>query len=189
MIREQLISKYHLDQNRALHDAPKDYGASGFKWGDMVRNLLYSFHIETILDYGCGGCTLERSVFRNWRDRQGLPHRHGMKWYNYDPAIKARSSIKLKKYDLVVSTDVLEHVEPDKIDNVLKHIFSLAGTCVFLVIALNLANKSYPDGKNTHLIVKPSGWWIEKIKTKTKWNVTRIAVSRMHKDLVLEITP
>ena len=186
---EQLISEYHLNQNSALHDAPRPYGGSGFKWADMVRNLLYSFHIETVLDYGCGECSLERVVFKDWRNRLGYATRHGMIWHNYDPAIKEKSEIKLKKYDLVVSTDVLEHVEPDRIDNVLEHIFSLAGMCVFFVIALNLANKSYPDGRNTHLIIKPPEWWIEKIKTKTKWRVTRIAVSRMHKDLVLEIEP
>lgn len=189
MITEQLISEYHLEQNRLLHDAPRSYGGSGFKWADMIRDLFYSFPIESILDYGCGEATLEKVIFRNWRRRDGKSVKHGLIWHNYDPAIKAKSKIKLKKYDLVVSTDVLEHVEPDKIDNVLEHIFSLAEMCVFLVIALNLANKSYPDGRNTHLIIESPEWWIEKIKMKTNWSIKRIITSRMDKDLVLEVKP
>ena len=190
MLRKQLISKYHLKQNQALHDAPRSYGGSSGKWADRVKNLFYSYYIETVLDYGCGEGCLEKGVFRNWKLRGGsVPTKHGIKWENYDPAIKAKSIIQEGNYDLVVCTDVLEHVEPEKLDNVLKHILSLAGVCVFFVIALNEANKSYPDGRNTHLILESTQWWIDKIKTKTNWRVVEQSSPRPHKDLILEVSP
>ena len=102
MLRKQLISKYHLLQNRMLHSAKRGYGGSSYKWADAVKNLFYHYHIETVLDYGCGEGTLEKEVFKTWVNTNRGPTRHGIFWHNYDPAIKKRAEIKLKSYDLVV---------------------------------------------------------------------------------------
>lgn len=189
MLRKQLISKYHLLQNQALHDRSRGYGEGSYKWAESIKGILFSYDIKTVLDYGCGEGNLEKEVFRKWLNKDRRPTRHGILWYNYDPAIEKKSIIAMESYNLVVCTDVLEHIEPKKLDNVLKHIFSLADTFVFLVIALNKANKSYPDGVNTHLIIESPEWWIGKIRTKTNWEVERQHTFRMHKDLVLEVKP
>jgi len=54
---------------------------------------------------------------------------------------------------------VLEHVEPDLLDNVLAHISSLTRHYAFLNIATVAALKTLPDGRNAHLIVEPPEWW------------------------------
>jgi hypothetical protein len=62
--------------------------------------------------------------------------------------------------DLVVCTDVLEHVEPELLDTVLRHLRSLARKAVFVVIATRPSNKTLSDGRNAHLIVETAEWWI-----------------------------
>lgn len=62
--------------------------------------------------------------------------------------------------DMVACTDVLEHVEPHLIENVISHIASLARVCCFLVIATGPASKTLNDGRNAHLIQKPLDWWL-----------------------------
>ncbi len=78
-----------------------------------------------------------------------------------------------KPCDLIVCSDVLEHVEPDKIDAVLSHIFQISGMGAYVVIATRPANAILPDGRNAHLIVKPSAWWIDKIKA-AGWNISNL---------------
>ena len=65
---------------------------------------------------------------------------------------------------MVTCTDVLEHIEPKYIDNVLLHLFLLSDRIIFLNINTREANKTLPDGRNAHLIVQKGDWWIKKIK-------------------------
>jgi 2-polyprenyl-3-methyl-5-hydroxy-6-metoxy-1,4-benzoquinol methylase len=73
-----------------------------------------------------------------------------------------------KPCDLVVCTDVLEHVEEDKIDSVLDHIFRLSAKSTYLVISTKPAKTILPDGRNAHLIIRPLDWWMKKI-TEQGW--------------------
>jgi len=47
---------------------------------------------------------------------------------------------------------------------VLEHIASLVKVRGLLVISQRLANKTLADGRNAHLIVKPTKWWMERLK-------------------------
>lgn len=102
-----------------------------------------------ILDYGCGKSTLQ----------QQLP----FKIQQYDPAVPKYSTLP-DPADIVVCTDVLEHIEPDNLGNVLLHIHSLAKKAAFLVIATRPAKKILEDGRNAHLIVKDMVWWLGALK-------------------------
>jgi hypothetical protein len=63
----------------------------------------------------------------------------------------------------VVCTDVLEHIEPELIDNVLDHLKDLTRKVAFLAIATRPARKNLADGRNAHLIIQPSSWWLAKL--------------------------
>jgi len=52
----------------------------------------------------------------------------------------------------------LEHVEPDRLGNVLDHIRRLSGKGCYIVIATRPAAAILPDGRNAHLIVKDADW-------------------------------
>jgi hypothetical protein len=67
--------------------------------------------------------------------------------------------------DLVVCFDVLEHVEPEYLDEVIRHIKSKTRKVAHFVIA-NVPDetKLLPDGRNPHLIVEPPNWWYAKLR-------------------------
>ena len=80
-----------------------------------------------------------------------------------------------KRCDMVVCTDVLEHVEPAKLDAVLDHIWRLTGRVAYFVIDTRPANAILPDGRNAHLSLHDHWWWIDKLK-KVGWTVDREAI-------------
>ena len=73
--------------------------------------------------------------------------------------------------ELVICTDVLEHIEPELIDNVLKHIESLTLKTAYLIIDTLPAQKNLPDGRNAHLIIENQDWWTNKIQTVTNFKI------------------
>lgn len=147
----QIISDEYKRLNEELHGQNRFYGAIGFRHTDKILELAKKYQIESgenILDYGCGKSSLARNLWFDIRE--------------YDPAIKKFSNTP-SQADLIVCTDVLEHIEPEYIDNVLKHIFNLMNKAGFFTIALDKARKNLPDGRNAHLLVKPPIWWFEKL--------------------------
>lgn len=147
-----LISESYREQNRKLHDGGQ-YGISGYKRVKEVRLLSESFNTQDILDYGCGQRFLEESL--------GFPIK------NYDPAIEELNS-QPEPAELVVCTDVLEHVEPDYLDNVLDDLQRVSKRITYLVISTIPARKTLPDGRNAHLIQEDTNWWMPKILSRFK---------------------
>lgn len=146
----ETITPAYLELNRELH-ARGHYGAGSFRWAELVSNLRDETESETVLDYGCGQGTLRLAL--------GNPS-----WLReYDPAVPGRDS-EPGRADLVVCTDVLEHIEPELIDNVLAHLADLALRAVFLNIALKPAIKVLADGRNAHILLRPVEWWREKLE-------------------------
>lgn len=144
----QLVSNGYRGTLQAMH-ASQRWGADGHKHADAVRALVDEVQPATILDYGCGRGELANAL---------LPLRVS----GYDPGIPGREGMP-KPCDLVVCTDVLEHVEESKIDNVLGHLAALTGKALYLVIATRPANAVLPDGRNAHLLVESPDWWLAKI--------------------------
>ena len=153
--RNQLISAPYLDLQKQLHAAPRGYGQKGSKWAPSVCLVVSAFTASSVLDYGCGACSLARTL----RDLYALPVRIA----EYDPAIAGKDALP-SFADVVVSTDVLEHIEPDRLDVVLQHIRSLARKAVFLVVSTRVASKTLADGRNAHLIVQPAEWWQARVE-------------------------
>lgn len=179
--KTELISKELINQYKILGDTTKGYGGSGYKWSSTVLYLADIFGVKNILDYGSGQGTLKKTLMaEKAKDRI-------LNIFEYDPAAKDNRSKKPDHpYEMITCTDVLEHIEPERLDNVLDHLNYLVSKIGFFVIALNSANKSLPDGRNTHFIVKPAEWWIERIKSDRKWNyVERFPTYRNGKDLAI----
>ena len=81
---------------------------------------------------------------------------------NYDPAVPEYSKPPAPA-DLVVCTDVLEHVEPEMLDGVLDDLKRLTLHYFYGEIAIVPAKKTLADGRNAHLTVHPIGWWLPKL--------------------------
>lgn len=133
--------------NQELHEKPH-YGTSGVRHANQVQALAASLQTQDILDYGCGKSTLANN----------LP----FKIKQYDPAIPKYNKTP-NPADLVVCTDVLEHIEPEYIDNVLDDLKRVTGKRGLFVIATRPAQKHLPDGRNAHLIQENGLWWLTKL--------------------------
>lgn len=156
MIRPiDVISPAYLEQQRALHADPRGYGGKGDRWAPAVREMVTRFDATSVLDYGCGQGSLRRAL-RPLCDS-------AIRIDEYDVAIRGKDRQPVFA-DLIVCTDVLEHIEPDRLDAVLNHLKRLARKAVFAVIALRVANKTLPDGRNAHLIVETAEWWTARLQ-------------------------
>jgi hypothetical protein len=127
------------------------WGASGYSHADEVTKFANELGALTILDYGCGRGTL----------KDKLPQ---FSVFEYDPGIPGKDMPPQDPVDLVVSTDVLEHIEKNCLDAVLAHMRRLARRGIFLTIATKLARDILPDGRNAHLLVHPKEWWLSQLK-------------------------
>jgi hypothetical protein len=148
-----LISETYRALNAELHSHGK-YGLSGYKWAKQVDKLARACEARTVLDYGCGRGTLKIGL----EEHAPLPY----SIFEYDPAIAGKEE-KPDRSDIVVCGDVLEHIEPDCLYPVLDDLAGIARLAVFLVVATVPAMKTLADGRNTHLIVESSDWWLKKI--------------------------
>jgi hypothetical protein len=138
----------YAELQRQFHVARPDYGISGMRYADNVQQIAQRMRTRDILDYGCGKATLQKNI--------PFPIQ------NYDPFVPEFSA-RPQPADLVVCTDVMEHIEPQFVDSVLKDIQSLAKQAVFFQIATRPASKVLPDGRNAHLIQENGNWWLARI--------------------------
>lgn len=150
-----LISPRYLEMQKTLHAAPRGYGGRGDKWAGIVLQLAIQYQAMSILDYGCGRGTLARAL-----RSQPL---NGIRVAEYDPAIPGKDHLP-DFADLVNVTDVLEHIEPKRLDTVLAHIKMLARKVIWVVVSTKDSNKVLTDGRNAHLIIKPGSWWKDKFR-------------------------
>lgn len=139
--------------NAELHRTRKDFGRRGGRHAHRVLKLLRNktFNASSVLDYGAGKGGLKAA----------LPE---VDVREYDPAIPGKDTVP-EPADIVVCTDVLEHIEPDCLDNVLRDLARLTLKVGHVVVATQPDHtKLLPDGRNPHLIVQPAGWWREKLR-------------------------
>lgn len=148
--RERLISDDYRVLNAKLHALGK-FGRHGDKWARKVRAIVAEHHVASVLDYGCGQGALARAL--------------DFPVAEYDPAIPGKDADPAPA-ELVVCTDVLEHIEPDLLDNVLDHLRALTLRYLFAVVATRPAVKFLEDGRNAHLIIQPDNWWRPAIEAR-----------------------
>lgn len=157
--QSELISGKYQAMQRILHAQPRGYGGRGDKWAQVVLVLIDQYAVSSVLDYGCGQGSLRRTVMQH--PKREAPA--GVRFDEYDPAILGKDALP-SFADLVVCTDVLEHIEPDRLDTVLAHLRGLARKAVFAVISLKESNKILADGRNAHLIIRPALWWKKRLE-------------------------
>lgn len=168
-----LISPYYAEEQRLLHTNDA-YGSRGFNWGYTVAGIAAIEKCRSILDYGCGKGTLGRTL----RKASTLRGAGIMDVVDYDPGVPdvARSP---NPCDLVVCVDVMEHIEPDCLDDVLDHLCGLALRFIFVAIACRPAKRWLTDGRNAHLIVEDGSFW------RPRFEARNFTVRRVWGELVL----
>jgi len=167
---EDLISTEYRDLLQLKH-TDKPWGGAGKSWVSTILPLLNRFPPGKIkvLDFGCGRGTLKPALEELHLDVEVL---------EYDPGVPGKDVLSMIPVDYVVCTDVMEHVEEDKVEATLKVINFLAKDGVFFNIDLCLSKSFLPDGRNTHITLKPIGWWMTQLEATfpyMKWELIRAA--------------
>jgi 2-polyprenyl-3-methyl-5-hydroxy-6-metoxy-1,4-benzoquinol methylase len=110
--------------------------------------------VSTILDYGCANGKFK--VYMN----ANKPH---YTVYEYDPGIAGKDALP-QSADYIVCCDVMEHIEPELLDNVMLHLQSLMLKGGFFNISTKDAVTLLSDGSNAHKLVRDGEWWVDVFK-------------------------
>ena len=148
-----LISAEYREMQRKLHENP-EYGVASVMYAPLVAQGIEAYGVEELLDYGAGKGRLGVAL------REHI--RRPLKIHHYEPAMPEWSASPAP-CGFVACIDVLEHIEPDLLDNVLDDLRRVtAGVGVFTVHT-EPAKKILPDGRNAHLIQRPPQWWLPRL--------------------------
>jgi len=141
-----------------------DWGSTGYAFAPVVCDLVTQYGLTSMLDYGCGNGSLKTSVMQT-------PPPSLTCFDEYDPGVVGKETCPDRVYDLVWCRDVLEHIEPAFLDQVLTHLFQLTGKLFWCAIALTPAPAILPDGRNAHLSLLSSQEWMQRL-SRYAWQVT-----------------
>ena len=107
-----MITNEYRETLLEMHSSTEWGTTGGVYSGDTVVEFLKACpDIRTILDYGCGEGSLKK-----WVEDAGITDKQ---WTLYDPGIVEFQDRPKGKFDLVITTDVLEHVEEGFLDCVI----------------------------------------------------------------------
>lgn len=163
--KPELISTDYRNMNAQLHKTNIAFGVGGGKHAETVLKIAEKMGTHSILDYGCGKGYLAKSIpFPIWE---------------YDPAIAGKDESP-RPADLVVCTDVLEHIEPDKLLHVLADLKRVTKKVGYFTIHTGPAAKTLPDGRNTHLIQNGKQWWKNRLKAYFQVGMMKEAGPELH---------
>lgn len=145
-----LISEEYKKEQEELHKNP-NYGVASVQYAPIVTNIINQLHVTEILDYGAGKGRLAKSITPN----------HELKVTHYDPA-RPEWSDTPDSHQMVCCIDVLEHIEPDLLDNVLDDLARCTEFYGFFTVHTGPAVKVLSDGRNAHLTQEGPEWWLPK---------------------------
>jgi len=150
-------------QDALLNLHKQSWGNSAGKYaGDSIVELLNEHpEIKTILDYGCGEGTL-----KDWVEDKGI-HRE---WTLYDPGMEQYKEKPSGKFDLVITTDVLEHVEELMLNRVLAELRDYTGKFLYNEIACYFCGVKFEDGpyigRDLHINMKAPDMWAIRLQNR-----------------------
>ena len=81
----------------------------------------------------------------------------------YDPGIPEYEVLPDGPFDGIYSTDVMEHIPKEHLQETFENIFSRAQKFVFLAICTKPAIAVLPNGENAHCTVEPIGFWVSMV--------------------------
>ena len=167
-----------LDAYKDLHnDTGAFKGISLVPFISSIKDLVVSNKCETLFDYGCGKGLPYTKDFKKTDPHNEIKYFtkpvqdiwNIKEFFLYDPAHPDHDKLPNKKYDIVLCTDVLEHIPESDLDWVIKEVLSYATKVAFINVCSVEALKTFPTGKhkgrNVHVSVFSHEWWINKFST------------------------
>ena len=149
----------NLAHYREIHRTDPRYGRSSQKLVGLIADAVRAgqattpgWQPKTLLDFGCGKSQAAERVAK----KLGLTH------FLYDPAIPGLETLPVAQADLVMNTDVLEHLDETEVDLLISDVRGLTDHAYFN-IATAPASKVLDSGENAHATVQPPEWWQARI--------------------------
>lgn len=115
-----------------------------------LDSIISKYNPTSILDFGCGTGSLVNTLSDMFPAKVIKGYDPGNENYN--------DNCSNQKFDLVISTDVLEHIEPEFLQQTLEFLKERSDKFYHL-IALSPSRVILPDGRNAHLILQTKDWW------------------------------
>jgi len=141
--------KNYIEQYKQIHAQTTWFGSGACIYIEELCLIIDFLKPKSVLDYGCGkGCLVDAL-------KKLYPE---ISFYKYDPAIEEISVLPVKKVDLVINTDVLEHIPEEYLESVVEEIASLSENA-FFALHHALACTILPNNENAHCTVKPPIWY------------------------------
>jgi hypothetical protein len=149
---ETLISEYR----RLMKKGKKSGNFSGLsvlQHQKTIAQLIAKHGARTLLDYGCGRAAA-----------YAAPSKIHKKWgvllpTFYDPSWEPFAQKPTGVFDGVICSDVLEHIGEQHIDAVISELIAYADKFIFASVCCRAAKKTFADGTNMHVTIKPYAWW------------------------------
>jgi len=169
MNKEDIAKHYSVK-----HATDKSFsrGTALLKHIPEIVQLARENHCTSLLDYGCG-----KALFWNSKLWKPMFNQSIKKLTLYDPYIAKYSKDPLDgpRHDMVVCTDVMEHVPEEDTDQFIQTLFKCARRLVFMNISTVPARKTFEDGTNLHINLKTDEEWTKlitkhRIKAERKYN-------------------
>lgn len=151
MNSQKTITEEYRKMQQELHENPR-YGTASLGFAPLVADLIRQSGAQSVSDYGAGKKNLQVGL-----NNAGI----FPEYKPYDPAFPEYGSPQTA--DLVCCIDVLEHIEPALLENVLLDLAAITNKVGFFSIHMTPAVKVLPDGRNAHLIQEPTSWWLPKL--------------------------
>jgi hypothetical protein len=155
------ITTEYQDELQKRHAASTTWGASTKKYGasDFLSQIISRKYVHSVLDWGAGKQEMRRFL------QEHAPH---IEYTAYDPGMPDISEPPKKgtKFDMVISCDVMEHIEPDKLDDTLRQMWGYAKYVLYNNIACSPSRTVFTsgpyEGQDLHLIQEPTEWWTQR---------------------------
>ena len=151
MSTNQTITDDYRKLQQELHQNP-NYGIASLHFAPLVAQVIKQSQAKSVSDYGAGKQNLIKAL-----RQEGL---HPI-YRPYDPAFPEYGPPV--QSDLVCCIDVLEHIEPDLLVNVIEDLEKITKKFGFFSVHTGPAIKVLSDGRNAHLIQEPSSWWLKRL--------------------------
>ena len=146
-------SDTYKEMLKELHQS-KAFGSKSTIPQEVV-DCIEQYQVQSFLDFGCGKGYFLQSL------KEQYPH---IEIFGFDPA-NENFQLLPDKVDMIYSSDVLEHIEPEKLEETIIDLKSRCSKVMYHLIACHPAKKCLSDGRNAHLIIESPTWWRSKLQS------------------------
>ncbi|MFO0949164.1 MAG: hypothetical protein U1D30_25180 [Planctomycetota bacterium] len=152
-VMTRLLGRRYLEsQYREMHAEGAFPGNSWRYHVKVAKEYIPELASMRIVDFGCGPLG-------------GVAGEFGDKVISYDPYVEQFSTPPWDQpFDVLFTTDVIEHMPLDQVDEMLARVRDSSARYLFANISIRKAFKRLPNGANAHMSVRPARFWLDRFR-------------------------